>query len=183
MQNNFLFESLPLVVFFLTYYFTKNLYMATATCIVISWVNLLICKIKFKKISKNIWISTLLITLLGGLTILLHNKTFVMLKPTALFWILGFSLLISQLMGKNGIKLMLQKEIYLPDRVWNIFGLLWSIFFILMGFINLFVAFNFSEYVWVKYKVFGSLTLTICFTFLTAIAAIILQKRYKKNNE
>jgi len=182
MQNNILFEMLPLVAFFIVYYITKNLYMATAICIVASWVQLILCKIKYKHISKNTWISTVLITIFGGLTIILHNKTFVMLKPTVLLWIIGVSLLIGQAMGKNGIKLMLHKEITLPDRVWGKFNLAWGLFFILMGFINIFVAFNFSEYVWVKYKVFGSMGLTLVFMIITVSLAFILQKRYNKSS-
>lgn len=171
---------LPLAAFFLVYYISKNLYTATAVCIVASWMQLILCKIKYKHISKNTWISTVLITIFGGLTIVLHNKTFVMLKPSILLWILGVSLLIGQAAGKNGIKLMLHKEINLPDIIWNKFNLAWGLFFILMGFINLFVALNFSEYVWVKYKVFGSTALTVGFMLITLSVAVILQKRYNK---
>lgn len=180
MQNNFLFEMLPLVAFFMVYYITKNIFMATAVCIVASWIQLIFCKIRYKHISKNTWISTILITIFGGLTIILHNKTFVMLKPSVLFWIIGTSLLISQAIGKNGIKLMLEKEISLPNKIWNALNMAWGLFFLLMGFINLYVAFNFSEYVWVKYKVFGSLALTLAFMIITVSVVYILQKRYNR---
>jgi intracellular septation protein len=180
MQNNLFFEMLPLAAFFIVYYITKNLYIATAICIIASWIQLIFCKLKFKHVSKNTWISTILITIFGGLTIVLHNKTFVMLKPTVLLWIIGVSMLIGQAVGKNGIKLMLQKEISLPDQIWGKLNLAWGLFFIVMGFINIFVAFNFSEYVWVKYKVFGSMALTIMFMLITVVFAFILQKRYKK---
>lgn len=180
MQNNLVFEMLPLVVFFGVYYFTRNIYLATAVLIVASWLQLIICKLKFKHISKNTWISTILITIFGGLTIILHNKTFVMLKPTVLFWIFGGSLLIGQVMGKNGIKLMLGKELIVPDSVWNKLNVAWGIFFLIMGGLNLFVALNFSEYVWVKFKVFGSLGLMLVFIIATVVYIFIAQK--KNNN-
>lgn len=173
---------LPLAAFFIVYYITKNIFTATAVCIIASWIQLIMCRIKYKHISKNTWISTILITLFGGLTIILHNKTFVMLKPSVLLWIVGTSLLVSQVLGKNGIKLMLHKEINLPDKIWNTLNTAWGLFFILMGFINLYVAFNFSEYVWVKYKVFGSLTLTLAFMIITVSLAYILQKRYNRSS-
>ncbi|MBP9742865.1 MAG: septation protein IspZ [Burkholderiales bacterium] len=177
MQNNPLFEMVPLVIFFGIYYFTKNIFWATGACIIASWAQLLFYKIKYNSISKNTWLSTLLITIFGGLTIILQNKTFVMLKPTLLFWIMGGSLLIGQTLGKNGIKLMLSKEINLPNSFWSKLNLSWGLFFIAMGGLNLLVAFNFSEYVWVQFKVFGSLVLSIIFTIITAIAIFITQKK------
>ena len=170
---------LPLIVFFGVYYFTRNIYLATGVLIVASWLQLIWCKLKFKRISKNTWISTILITIFGGLTIILHNKTFVMLNPTVLFWILGSSLLIGQVMGKNGIKLMLGKELSVPDSVWNKLNVAWGVFFIIMGGVNLFVALNFSEYVWVKFKVFGSLGLMLVFITVTVTYIFIAQKKSK----
>src|SRR3990167_10978658 len=99
MQNNLFFEILPLIAFFTANYLTKNIFLATAICIIMSWSSLILCRIKYRKISKNTWLSTVLITIFGGLTIILHNKTFVMLKPTVLFWLIGFGLIIGQIMG------------------------------------------------------------------------------------
>lgn len=182
MQNNFLFEMLPLVAFFAIYAITKNLYLATACCILASWLQLILCKVKYKHISKNTWLSTILITVFGGLTIILHNKTFVMLKPSVLFWIIGISMLVGQFMGKNSIKLMLAKEMELPESLWSKLNLSWAIFFLVMGIINLVVAFNFSEYTWVKFKVFGSLGLTLLFTLLTVLIVFISQKNHAKTH-
>ncbi len=177
MQNNILFEMLPLIAFFVTYYISKNLFLATGVCIAASWLQLLFCYFKFKHVNKNTWISTILITILGGLTIILHNKTFVMLKPTVLFWILGISMLIGQLANKNGIKIMLSREIQLPDSVWQKLNIAWAIFFIVLGILNLYIAFHFSEWLWVKFKVFGTLILTIIFTIVTVIYIFIEQKK------
>lgn len=177
MQNNVFFEMLPLIAFFLVYYFTKNLFLATGVCIFASWIQLLLCKMKYKLISKNTWISTILITIFGGLTIFLHNKTFVMLKPTVLMWIIGTSLLVGQIAGKNGIKLMLGKEIHIPDSTWNKLNIAWGLFFILMGILNLFVAFNYSEYVWVKFKVFGTFGCSLVFMIISVIVIMISKKK------
>ena len=177
MQNNLFFEMLPLVAFFAVYYFTKNLFLASGVCIIASWIQLLSCKMKYKLISKNTWISTILITIFGGLTIFLHNKTFVMLKPTVLMWILGISLIVGQIAGKNGIKLMLNKEIDIPDSVWNKLNFAWGLFFIFMGAVNLFVAFNFSEYVWVQFKVFGTFSCSIIFMIISVAIITITKKK------
>jgi len=177
MQNNIFFEMLPLVIFFAVYYFTKNIFLATSILIVASWIQLISCKVFYKRISRNMWISTILITVFGGLTVILQNKTFVMLKPSVLFWIIGGSLLIGQLLGKNGIKVMLSKEIHLSNSIWNKINAAWGIFFIAMGFLNLYVALNYSEYVWVKFKVFGSTSITIVFMLIMVIIIAISKKR------
>lgn len=169
MQNNILFDLIPLVGFFGVYYITRNIFMATMACIILSWIQVIWCKVKFKKIQKNLWLSTILVTVLGGLTVALHNKTFVMLKPTALFWIMGVSLLVAQFAGKNGIKALLASEIHLPNKVWTRINLAWAFYMIFLGALNLFVAFSFDEYVWVKFKVFGVTSLTLIFTILTGV--------------
>lgn len=180
MQNNIFFEMFPLIGFFLSYYLTKNLYIATMVCIIASWLQVILSKILYKKVNKNTWISTILITIFGGLTVALHNKTFVMLKPTMLYWIFGVTMFISAKMGKNGIKLLLQEQIQLEERVWQQVNYLWIGFFLIMGALNLFIAFNFSEYIWVQFKVFGGLALMLVFTAITGIF-IYLKSKGKVN--
>lgn len=177
MQNNLFFEMCPLIAFFAVYYFTKDIFLATAVCIGASWLQIAFYKFKYNKVNKNTWISTALISILGGLTIAFHNKTFVMLKPTILFWIIGASMLVGQMLGKNGIKLMLSKEISLSSSLWKSLNVAWASFFIVMGGLNLFVAMNFSEYIWVKFKVFGSLGLTIIFSIISFAIVILMQKK------
>jgi len=155
MQNNIFFEMFPLIAFFAVYYFTKNIFIATLVCIIASWLQIILYKVVYKKVTKNTWISTLLITVFGGLTIALHNKTFVMLKPTVLYWIFGVSLFISAKMGRNLIKSLLHEQISLKDNVWQQLNLLWLVLFFIMGILNLYIAFHFNEYLWVKFKVFG----------------------------
>lgn len=174
MQNNLFFEMFPLIAFFGVYYFTKNLFIATLVCIIASWIQIILYQLIYKKISLNTWISTLLITVLGGLTIALHNKTFVMLKPTLLYWIFGLTLFISAKLGKNGIKLLLKDQITLDEKIWQQLNLLWVSFFLGMGVLNLVIAFHFSESIWVNFKVFGGLALMLLFTLITG--AIIYTK-------
>ena len=169
MQSNLLLEMFPLIGFFAVYYFSKNIFTATLVCICASWLQLGFYQLKYKKIAKNTWISTLLISVFGGLTVILHNKMFIMLKPTLLYWIFAASLLISAKMGKNGIKLLLQEQIKLAEKTWSQLNWLWIAFFSLMGILNLVIAYNFSEYLWVQFKVFGGLGLMLLFTLISGI--------------
>ncbi len=181
MQNNMFFEMFPLIAFFAVYYFTKNIFTATLVCIIASWVQLGLYQIIYKKIGKNTWISTILITVFGGLTVALHNKTFVMLKPTMLYWIFGVTLFISAKMGKNGIKLLLKEQLELEDKIWNQINLMWVGFFFAMGILNLLIAFNFSEADWVNFKVFGGFGLMLVWTLLTGLY-VYAKSKGKINN-
>lgn len=169
LKNNLFIEMMPLIAFFIAYYITKNIYIATVVCIIASWLQLGLSKIFFKKISKNTIISTILITVLGSLTVALHNKTFIMLKPTMLYWIFGVGLFVSAKLDKNLLKSLLQEQVTLSEQHWKQINTLWVIFFIFMGILNLVIAFQFSEYLWVKFKVFGSLGLMLVFTLITGL--------------
>jgi len=48
-------------------------------------------------------------------------------------------------------------------NTWSQLNLAWSIFFLLMGALNLYVAFQFSEDTWVNFKLFGTTALLIVF--------------------
>jgi len=56
---------------------------------------------------------------------------------------------------KNLIRTFLSEKIALPQRVWERLNLAWSLFFLVLGFINLYVAFNYSTDTWVNFKLFG----------------------------
>jgi intracellular septation protein len=86
-----------------------------------------------------------------------------MWKPTVLYWLMGGALIIGEFLGKNGIRAMIGHQIQLPDTVWRRLCYAWASFFLLMGVINLYVAYNFSENVWVNFKLFGILGLLLLF--------------------
>lgn len=179
MQNNIFFEFIPLIAFFTLYYITKNIFLATIICIIVTWGQLIATKIITKTVSKKLWLNAILITIFGGIAVLFQNKIFIMVKPTILFGIIGFSIIIGQFFfKKNSIELILSKEISLRKSQWNKLNLIWGIFFVLLGLLNLYVAFNFSEYFWVKFKVFGCLGLMI---ILTLASAIVINIWHKKN--
>jgi intracellular septation protein len=97
-----------------------------------------------------------MITFLGGLTILLQDKMFIMWKPSVLYWCFALILLFSNLfLKKNLVQMALGKQVELKKKFWNVINWYTSIFFVLLGFINLYVAYNFSEDTWVNFKLFG----------------------------
>lgn len=140
--------------------------LATAVAIVASFGQIGYMLVRRKKIDAMLWLSLAIITVFGGATIYFNNPNFIKWKPTILYWCFGAGLLIGQFaFRKNLIKSMLGTQLTLPEPVWFKLNLSWATFFIVMGIINLFVAFalGLSEAAWVNFKMFGFTALMIIF--------------------
>lgn len=159
----FLFDLFPIILFFAAYklfgIFTATAVAIGATFAQIGWV-----WFRHRKIDTMLWVSLAIITVFGGATLLLHDVTFIKWKPTVLYWLFASTLIISQFgFKKNLIKSMMGKQITLPENVWFRLNFGWATFFAIVGVINLYVAFNFSENTWVNFKLFGILGLMLVF--------------------
>ena len=84
-----------------------------------------------------------------------------------LYWAFAAVLLGAELLlGRNLIRAMMEKQLALPDAVWARLNLSWAAFFVVMGAINLFVAYRFSESTWVNFKLFGGIGLMVLFVLV-----------------
>ncbi len=150
-----LFDLFPVILFFVTFKF-KGIFVATAVAIGATVVQIAWVKFRHGKVDTMLWVSFAIIAVFGGATLLLQNETFIKWKPSVLYWIFSAVLLITNLFfNKNLMKSMLGEKIALPLHVWNRLNLSWSLFFAALGFINLYVAFNYSTDTWVNFKLFG----------------------------
>ena len=138
--------------------------LSTAVVIIATLLQVFWLLARGKKVDTMLWVSLALVVLLGGATIWFHSDTFIKWKPSVLYWVMGLSFWIAQIFFKRNLLQMMLKEVRLPDRVWSNLSLSWMLFFILMGVLNLYVAYNFSTPTWVNFKVFGSLGLMLAFT-------------------
>jgi len=161
-----LFDLFPLLVFFGAYA-TVDIFFATAAMMVATTLQVAWAWFKHRKIEKMLMISFCAIIVFGSMTLLLHDKRFIMIKPTIVYWIMSGALLISFFwFKKNPIRAMMEKHFDAPDAVWNQWLYVWASFFGAMGVLNLLVAYNFSEDIWVKFKVFGTLAMSLALAFL-----------------
>jgi intracellular septation protein len=152
--------------------------LATAVFMVATLAQIGYLLIRGKKVDTMLWVSFVIISVFGGATIYFHNDAFIKWKPTVLYWCFGGALLGSQaLLGKNLIRLMMEKQINLPDLIWQRLSLAWAAFFTLMGGINLYVAFNFPTATWVNFKLFGFTGLM----FVFVIAQSLFLSKYVKD--
>ena len=144
--------------------------LATVVVIVATLAQILWIKARGRKVDTMLWISLALVTLLVSPTIYFHSEIFIKWKPTVLYWVIGASLLIGQLVfKKNGIKSLMGAQMSLPDAIWRKVNFSWVVFFALMGVINLWVAFNFSTSAWVNFKLFGGMGLMLVFVVVQAV--------------
>jgi len=143
--------------------------LATVVVIVATLAQILWLKARGRKVDTMLWVSLGLVTALGSATIYFHSESFIKWKPTVLYWVMGASLLVGDLVfGKNGIKSLMGAQMSLPDAVWRKVNFSWVAFFAVMGCINLWVAFNFPTATWVNFKLFGGMGLMLVFILAQA---------------
>jgi len=144
--------------------------LATVVVIVATLAQILWLKARGKKVDAMLWVSLGLVTALGSATIYFHSESFIKWKPTVLYWVMGSALLFGQLvLKKNGIKSLMGAQMDLPDSIWRLVNFSWVAFFTVMGFLNLWVAFNFPTATWVNFKLFGGLGLMMLFVLVQAV--------------
>ncbi|MGH8636500.1 MAG: septation protein A [Burkholderiales bacterium] len=165
----FLFDIFP-VVLFLAAYKLADIFVATAVAIAATFVQIGWVWMRTRKIEPMLWVSFAIIVVFGGATLLLRDETFIKWKPTVLYWLFGAALLIAAHgFGKNLIRAMMGSQIALPDRVWTRLNQSWVGFFVVMGVLNLYVAYSFSTDTWVDFKLFGGTGLMLLFVLGQAL--------------
>ena len=159
----FLFDLFPVILFFVAYKLA-DLYVATGVAIAATFAQIAWLLFRGRKIDTMLWVSLVVITVFGGMTLLLHDEAFIKWKPTILYWAFAATLLGGVVFRrKNLIRILMAGQMDLPDAAWDKINWAWMGFFVFMGIINLLVAFNFSTDDWVNFKLFGATGLTLVF--------------------
>lgn len=189
----FLFDLLPVILFFVAFKVAGSntdgaasvvtsllgaeitpaqapILLATAVAIVATFLQVAWLLLRGKKVDTMLWISLAIIVVFGGATLLLHDKRFIQWKPTVLYWLFASILLGSKLLfRRNLIRAMMEKQITAPEPVWDKLNLSWIAFFIVMGVVNLYFVYNFSEETWVNFKLFGAFGLMLLFVIVQGL--------------
>lgn len=136
----FLFDLFPILLFFAVYKL-QGIYAATGAAIAATVVQVAWQWFRHRRVDKMLLITLVLVTVLGGATILFHDRAFVMWKPTAIYWLFAVVLLGSQFIGgKPVMERMMAHVVEAPSAVWKRLNLAWSVFFVFLGIANLYVA-------------------------------------------
>ena len=164
------FDLIPVILFFIGFKL-YGIFIATAIAIATTLVLIAYSKIKHGKVDKMLIANGVIISVLGGITLLLHDQTYIMWKPTVLYWLAATVLLVSNIFfKKNFIQQMMGKMFNPPASIWDKLNLIWVVFLIALGFLNLYVARHFSTDTWVNFKLFGVTSLLFIFMIAQALA-------------
>lgn len=151
----FLIDLIPALAFFGTY-LTAGIYAATGVLIASLFLVVAIYWFWEKRLHKSHFITALAALVLGGLTLAVQDPVFILYKPTAVYAVFAAVLLGSHVIGDRVLLARLpQKAIQLPDPVWRKVNFAWAMFFAFCAVLNVYVAVNYSEATWVKFKTFG----------------------------
>lgn len=159
----FLADFFPIVLFFIAYEM-YDIYVATGVAIGASLLQISYSQLRYKKVEKMHLVTFGLLVFFGGLTLILRDPAFIKWKPTVVNWLFAVAFLGSAYIGeKNLLQRMMGEAVTLPAEIWQRLNYIWITFFVAVGFLNLYVAYNFAEDIWVKFKLFGMLGLTLVF--------------------
>lgn len=165
----FLFDLFPVLLFFIAFKFA-GIFAATAVAIAATFGQIGWVWHRRRKVDTMLWISLGVVTVFGGATLVLQDETFIKWKPTVLYWLFAATLAGGTLfMKKNLIRTLLSEQLQLPDAAWSRLNLSWIGFFVCMGAANLVVAYHFPTDVWVDFKLFGGMGLTLVFVLVQGL--------------
>ena len=174
-----LLDFFPIALFFIVFK-VYGIYAATAIAIAATVLQIAWMRYKNGRVDTMQWISLGVIVVFGGATLITQDETFIKWKPSVLYWLMCATLWIAYFIFKrNFIQSLMGTQIELPQDIWGRFLHAWAAFFMLMGFINLWVAYNFDTDTWVSYKLFGGLGLMLVFVVLQGL----FLSRYMKEPE
>jgi len=165
----FLFDLFPVILFFIAFKFF-GIFTATAVAMVATIAQIIYVKIRHGKVDKMLLMSGVIITVFGGATLLLKDPQFIQWKPTILYWLFTAGLLGAQLFfNKNPIRSLMEKQVNLPDAIWSRLNIAWALLFLALGFLNLYVAYNYSQDAWVDFKLFGITGIMFLFIIIQTV--------------
>jgi intracellular septation protein len=159
----------PLLVFFATNFLAPvpgaaKLFVATGTFMAAMIVAMLVSQIRYKSISPLLWFSGLMVIVMGGLTIYLHDETFIKMKPTLYYVLVSGVLAFGLAIGKPLLKSVLGSTYPgLDDTGWAKLTRNWALFFACMAVLNESVWRNSSTEFWIGFKIWGAIPLTFLF--------------------
>lgn len=178
-----LLEFLPIALFFIVYqwdgetielgswaYTFDGIFSATAVLMAATAGQAAIARVVSGRWEKrNLW-TLLAVTVFGGATLALRDETFIQWKPTIFNWALALGFLGFQLFSeKTLLERTLGKQLRAPASVWRRLNRIWVGNFLIVGALNLYVAYSYSEATWVSYKLYSAIGFTLVLTFLTGL--------------
>lgn len=165
----------PLILFFVANA-KFNIFAATATFMVAIVVSLVVSWVMTRHLPIMAIVSAVIVLVFGSLTLVLHDETFIKVKPTIIYGLFGAVLAAGLALGRPLIAVVFGQVLDLTDEGWRKLTLRWTAFFFVMAALNEIVWRTQTTDFWVAFKLFGAVPLT----FVFAVAQYPLMKRFEK---
>jgi intracellular septation protein len=164
---------------FIAAWSVAGIFWATGVLMAASVVSLLVSWIFLGRVSPVVAATAVLVLVFGGLTLWFGDAAFIKRKPTVINLIFACVLIGGLWMKRLFLKSMLGEALNITEEGWRKLTIRWAIFFLALAALNEIVADFFSDAVWVNFKAYGILSLTLLF----AMAQIGLIKRYEAKSD
>ena len=163
----------PLIVFFVANA-KFNLFVATGAFMVAVVVAMAVSYVVTRHVPIMAIVTAVVVIVFGTLTLMLHDETFIKVKPTIIYTLFAAILGGGLLFGRSFIAIMFDQMFNLTPQGWRILTLRWALWFLAMAVLNEIIWRTQSTDFWVAFKAFGMVPLTMLF----AVTQMPLTKRY-----
>ena len=163
----------PLLIFFVANA-KSNLFVATGVFMVAVLAAMIASYVVTRHVPMMAIVTAVVVIVFGALTLILHDETFIKMKPTIVYTLFAAILGGGLLFGRSFIAIMFDQMFNLTAQGWRILTFRWAIFFLAMAILNEIIWRTQTTDFWVAFKAFGVIPLTMGF----AITQMPLIKRY-----
>jgi intracellular septation protein len=162
----------PLLIFFVANA-KSNLFIATGVFMVAVLAAMVASYVVTRHVPMMAIVTAVVVFVFGALTLILHDETFIKMKPTIVYTLFA-AILGGLLFGRSFIAIMFDQMFNLTPQGWRILTLRWAFWFFAMAVLNEIIWRTQSTDFWVGFKVFGMVPLTMLF----AVTQMPLIKRH-----
>jgi len=163
----FVLELGPLVLFFAAYS-RLGIFAATAVLMGCVFVTLGVSYAMLKRIPVMPLVTAVIVLIFGSLTLIFHDETLIKIKPTALYLLFGAALFAGLWLKRPLLKILFDGALHVTEEGWRKLTWRWAFFFIALAILNEIVWRTQSTDIWVRFKTFGFLPLTLVFALAQA---------------
>ena len=163
----------PLLIFFAANA-KFNLFVATGAFMVAIVAAVIASYVVVRHVPLMALVTAVIVLVFGGLTLVLHDETFIKIKPTIIYALFAGTLVAGLMLGRSFIAVLFDQVFNLTPQGWRLLTIRWAVFFAAMAVLNEVIWRTQSTDFWVAFKAFGVVPLTMIF----AMAQMPLVKRY-----
>jgi intracellular septation protein len=152
----------PLVLFF----FANSrwgIFAATAAFMGAILIALVVSYVLTRRLPVMTIVSAVVVTIFGGLTLILQDETFIKMKPTIIYLLFAGVLLGGLFLRKPLLEIVFDRMFHLTEEGWRKLTIRWAVFFLALAVLNEIVWRTQTTDMWVNFKVFGVVPLTFLF--------------------